>query len=197
MIILDVESKKLSDKPPSAMKDFDFLHCGISVCSYYDTDINYVGVVMDDNREKLEEAVAKTDYVVTFAGRNFDLPMIEYNWNIKIPTAKHYDIQEKVWSSLGLPSVYGPTHRGLSLDAISVATIGRGKSGSGADAPQLFKEMKYGQLIAYNIDDVYLTKDLLFFSMQNGFVIDPRTKNAIKMPLPYAEQMNLVGGVAL
>ena len=66
---------------------------------------------------------------------------------------------EKLISWLDDPSNHGSGM--FSLSSISRATLGKGKTGQGAHAPILYAGGWYDALLAYNLQDVRLTKELL------------------------------------
>lgn len=60
----------------------------------------------------------------------------------------------------------------FSLDGLSEGTFGLHKTGHGANAPILYQELKYDELLDYNLMDVRLTKKLFEFVRQYSFVVD-------------------------
>jgi len=80
-------------------------------------------------------------------------------------------------SKFQCPTLMEATHKrsrgGMKLDDISKATLGGkfGKSGSGADAPKLYKAGKYLDLLSYNLQDVRLTKQICEFAKQNKYLM--------------------------
>lgn len=70
---------------------------------------------------------------------------------------------------------------GLKLDDICKATIGVGKTGNGADAPILYQQGKFDELLGYNFNDVRITRKLYDFIVENRYVFD-KNKNRIRIP---------------
>jgi hypothetical protein len=62
------------------------------------------------------------------------------------------------------------TGRYVSLDSLALATLGHGKSGSGADAPMLWRAGEYDKLLAYCEQDVRLLVELVAFAREHGYV---------------------------
>jgi hypothetical protein len=60
----------------------------------------------------------------------------------------------------------------FSLDGLGEGTIGKRKTGHGAHAPELFRDGKFDELFAYNLNDVRLTRQLFEFIRKYRFVID-------------------------
>lgn len=75
-------------------------------------------------------------------------------------------------------------HNGtMNLDALCKNTIGRGKTGHGADAPKLIRDGKWAEAFQYNINDVKLTWELLKHIKRYGYVVDGN-HNYVKMEMP-------------
>ena len=70
---------------------------------------------------------------------------------------------------LGNRSVHDGT---FSLDGLSEGTLGLKKIGHGAHAPLLYQEGKYAELLAYNLHDVRLTRELFDFMLEYNFLVD-------------------------
>lgn len=110
----------------------------------------------------LEEAGST---LVTFNGKNFDLPLISSLFGRPIHPSIHIDLLEVVSEGDGL--------KGWGLDDVCKRTIGRGKTGHGAYAPTLYRLGRYAELFDYCLQDVYLTRDLFHHIQKRGIVIAP------------------------
>jgi hypothetical protein len=62
--------------------------------------------------------------------------------------------------------------RSCSLNAIALATLKKGKTGSGEHAPMLIRRNKWAEVFAYNLNDVRITYQLFDYARQWGFIID-------------------------
>lgn len=71
----------------------------------------------------------------------------------------------------------------FGLDGLAEGTFGMNKTGHGANAPILFREKRYAELLEYNLQDVRLTRKLFEFISTHGFVVD-RAGHAVKIPRP-------------
>ncbi|GAG98480.1 unnamed protein product, partial [marine sediment metagenome] len=60
----------------------------------------------------------------------------------------------------------------LSLDVVAENTLGRRKTGHGANAPGLIREGKWAEVFEYNLHDVIITYQLLRFIKKYGYAID-------------------------
>ena len=77
----------------------------------------------------------------------------------------------------GQPAQYvqGLTRAGYSLDAIAQANNLGAKTGHGAEAPKLWKQGKYQEVIDYCKNDVLITRRLLDLLESDRVIIDPTT----------------------
>jgi DEAD/DEAH box helicase domain-containing protein len=72
----------------------------------------------------------------------------------------------------------------LKLDTLVRGTLGHAKTADGLQSLEWFKEGKLDLVKDYCIKDVELTRDLLKFALENGFVIYERKDHgAVRVPL--------------
>ena len=107
------------------------------------------------------------DIVVSFNGTGFDIPLLEGVLGTSIKPNAHYDILTHIWNALG-----GKRQKGYGLGVVCERTLGIGKSGNGADAPQLMRAGKWAELFDYCIHDVNLTRELYNHIVDCGWIID-------------------------
>jgi hypothetical protein len=60
----------------------------------------------------------------------------------------------------------------FGLDGLAEGTLHRRKTGHGAHAPMLYRTGNYAELLAYNLQDVRLTKELFNFIRKFGYCVD-------------------------
>jgi DEAD/DEAH box helicase domain-containing protein len=177
-IVVDVEIKKAIGKDGLTWDDTDKLGVSCAVVYEYKTDRFKVFGDRPDELQCLRERILKADRVVSFNGESFDFPVI---WEcpkrgvevyIKPLYIKSTDILREIWGNLGLSlDQFTSAHAGWGLNAVCRMTLGRGKIGSGAGAPLLYKEGHIGELVTYCMDDVALTHDLDAFIRKYGYVV--------------------------
>ena len=166
----------------------DHENMGISCLGLYDKDEDRYSIYDDHMKDNFLSLYYCNPEVllVSFNGLKFDNKVVETNWLQDSPQktsrCKHYDILHEVWRSLGKSSF----HKGVSLGALCENTLFIPKSGSGAFAPQLYKEGRLGELVTYCMHDVWMTKKLFEFILLNGFVMSPEY-GKIRVELPYAQ----------
>ena len=143
--------------------------CGISLAAVWD-DLDHEWCLYG-NRDidalvaKLEEA----DLVVGYNSVGFDHLVLDAVAGRRT-IFEELDLWNVIQASMG-SSRWGPGKG--TLDAVSRRTLGRGKSGSGSDAPALAQEGRWYELANYCMHDVELTKELWQFMERHGYVIDP------------------------
>lgn len=110
--------------------------------------------------------LARFERVVGFNLLRFDYAVLSAYapdlWPLLVP--RTLDLLERVRQGLGYR---------VGLDALCRATLGRGKSGSGAEAPRLWREGEHLRVARYCRDDVRLTRDLYLHGLRHGFIRYP------------------------
>lgn len=157
LCILDIESKQLVD--------FDEPHkAGISCCGVW---ISWRGgpfgmpLVYDDgNSAHFGDLLNAADLVITWNGARYDMPVLDTLWG-PLPEVDHCDLMRDCYEVLG----WRP-----KLEYVAQATLGRGKSGRGDMAPDMYQRGAFGKLHSYCLLDVALTRDLYFFRETYGFL---------------------------
>jgi len=75
----------------------------------------------------------------------------------------------------------------ISLDNLSRATLGMGKSGAGLEAISWWRAGEKDRVKEYCLQDVRLTRDLYEFGRKNGFVLaDTRDKGRVRISVGWA-----------
>lgn len=172
VVIYDLEIKNNIDGREITWDDHDKM--GLSTLVSFDSFDNRFHIYMDDNIQQFIERIigdpeTKTGpYIVTFNGKHFDDKVLHHCTNIEYPTpltdARHIDLLEKIKKVTGGRA---------KLDDVLSETLGPDsvKSGSGAFAPQMWQEKRYGELLDYNLVDTLRTKELFEFIVKNGYAM--------------------------
>jgi hypothetical protein len=169
-LVLDIEIQDAITNPA----DWDNTDkMKIACCVVYSYRENRYHVYGPNDIEYLRNILISADRIVTYNGNKFDLPIIFGLPNRTFPTGlPSYDILAEIWTSLHLdPLTFTDAHKGYSLDRVCKYTLGKGKSGSGAMAPFLFKQGDIWKVIDYCIHDVALTKELYDYIVYNKCII--------------------------
>lgn len=178
-VVLDIEIQD----PIIHQEDWDKTdQIKISCCVLYSYLEGEYHIYGPNDINELRSRLMVADKIITYNGDKFDLPIIFQMPNRTMPEGlKSFDILKNIWISLGLdPTFFTPAHKGYSLNLVAKATIGMGKSGSGANAPFLYKQGNLWKVIDYCMHDVFVTKSLYDFIAVNGYVND-RYGHAIQM----------------
>lgn len=144
----------------------------ISCCCTYSYLEDRYHVYGPTDIEHLRATIACADLVIGYNINKFDIPVIFGLPAREQLTGIHtYDILAEIWKTLGLdPTTFSDAHKGYSLGAVAKATLNKGKTGSGANAPFLWKQGNFWRVIDYCLNDVALTKDLYDTIQKCGFV---------------------------
>lgn len=150
---------------------------GVAVAVAYDPDYDQYRVYDQTEVEPLREMLRSASAIVSWNGWRFDLPVIfghdRDRWESSEDAAQMMKAAKSNDMLLILQDYLGKYTKGLSLGATAERTIGVGKSGEGAMAPELFKAGRIGELVTYCIHDVWLTARLHEFAATYGFLVAP------------------------
>lgn len=102
------------------------------------------------------------DRIITFNGERFDFKVLSAYGDVSALYEKSFDLLAVLQKKLG--------HR-VSLESLSRATLGRGKSGDGKKAVEWLRSgdtEQYAQAVHYCIGDVMLLRDLVRYARDHG-----------------------------
>ena len=129
------------------------------------------------------ERRVKVPVISSGAGDNGNLQFADdREWAVR----RHYDVLEQIWLAKGLdPNRFDfKTHGGVGLDAVCEKNFGFKKTGSGANAPFLWLAGRRGEVVDYCLNDVWLTKRLVYEVIFGGELIDPTSGKALVLKQP-------------
>ena len=170
-LVLDLETQKdfaeVEGRKPELLK--------ISLLGVYSYEANRYDAYMEADLPKLFPRLQDCTLLIGFNIRKFDLAVLQPYSPFPLSSIPLLDIMEEVVKALG--------HR-LSLDSLSKATLGRGKSGHGLEALQWFKEGRFDLIAKYCLDDVKLTKELYEYGKEHGKLFATGRYSADKLIVP-------------
>ena len=178
--VFDIEIAKTIEQTEGGWTGAREGKSGHSCTAVYDSEEDSTRLFGPNQVEALADYLEGPHVIVSFNGIGFDQPAIEGMLGRKLQIREHCDLLQILRQTTG-------SWKGLKLDDLAHATLGRRKSDHGAHAPVIYQEalalMAAGQyeealarfvnLLNYCSLDVILTRDLLRFLQKNGFVVGP------------------------
>jgi hypothetical protein len=185
IVVFDIET---TDLVPKGELTDDVL-CGIqaSVACAFDYMTGEYSVYMQDNMGALWYRLSTANLIVGFNIQKFDLPVLKCQvqndaaqggstpedlkvFDTQLPEfkAKSYDLYLQVKAGANA-DMYD---RGYKCDDVLQSTWGahKAKTGSGADAPRLWKEKRFGDLVSYCLADVHRERLIFERCWTTGFL---------------------------
>ncbi len=150
----------------------------VSVVSAYDYATNQIFSYMENELPHLFKLFETASLIVGYNSQHFDLVVLDQYYVGDLFKFPHFDILDDIKKQAG--------HR-YPLDDLVKATLNKGKTGHGLDAINYFREGRIKELIQYCQDDVMLTKELLDYGIQKGYVYLPTAVSRIKLPVTWAK----------
>lgn len=147
----------------------DHANMGISLIGAWLSWDNSIRIYPQGAFAAFQKAVNEAELIVGFNSLSFDDKLCRAN-GIEIST--DYDLLSEVWAAAGMPRTYtyGQTRAGYKLENLAQANLGRGKSGSGELAPELWQRGKEWEVARYLTDDILITKAIF---QRRQRLIDP------------------------
>lgn len=180
ILVIDIETKNTFHDVGGRenLKDLD-----ISIVGVYSYNEDKYFVYEEGELNELAPKLQKAQLIVTFAGKRFDIPIMEKYFHFSVGNINQYDILEKIEEKLG---------RRIGLNVLAEANLGLKKTGKSIEATYLYSEGKMDELKAYCLNDVKLTKELYDLIKKQGFLWIPQkdSNELIKLEVdpPYESQ---------
>ncbi len=174
-IVIDVEIQNPIESLPNGWNDTDKM--GIACCVIYEFLTDRFKVYGPEDYEAIKERLMKAEVISGFNIWKFDYQVIfQQPGHVRIEELRHKtnDLLVNIWRNLGLRlDCFTGAHKGWSLDNVAKATLGRGKIGNGALAPEWYQAGQIHRVIDYCLDDVSLERDLAIHMRDHKFVLHP------------------------
>lgn len=157
IIVLDLETQK-------SFKDVgrDKLHkLKISVAGLYSYDRDEFFTLEENEILTNEDIFKKAGLIIGFNSDGFDLPVLAPYIFTSIEDLPSLDLMSEIEKVRG--------HR-VTLQSVAEATLKKGKSGSGKEALDLYRDGKMEELKRYCLDDVRITKEVYEYGNKHGKV---------------------------
>jgi len=180
-IVFDIETKNDFASVGGRNNIKDLL---VSVVCIYSYEQDAYSCYEESELPALGEMFQKSELIITFNGKNFDVPVLEKYFKFNLSKIRHYDIFEEIQERLG---------RRMGLDPIAQANLGLKKSSHGLEAIKMFREGRIQELKDYCTQDVKVTKEIYELIKRQQFLWIPNRDNLgpmHKLEIPYQEELS-------
>lgn len=148
---------------------------GVAVAVVYDAQVGDFFTYLEDEVEQLVAHLAASELVVGFNNRRFDNQVLSAYCSTNLERLPNLDLLEEVHNLLGYR---------LSLNGLAEQTLGVSKSSDGLQSLRWYKEGRIDLIRQYCRKDVAITRDLLFFALENGYLLFAnKKKEKVRLPL--------------
>ena len=148
---------------------------GISVGVVWDSQLGDCVTYLEHEVDSLITHLQQLDLVVGFNSRRFDYRVLSGYSSSDFNRLPTLDLLEEVSAHLGYR---------LSLDRLARHTLGAGKSADGLQALLWYKEGKIDLIAKYCRKDVEITRDLLHFALDRGYLLfQNKAGKVVRLPL--------------
>ena len=127
------------------------------VCIYDSADAQYKSFIQKE-LSGLWPILEKADLLIGFNSEHFDIPLLNKYYSGDLSKIRGVDLLKEVKKVLG---------RRIKLDTLAEATLGRKKTGDGAESVRWWRAGEDKKVIDYCIEDVKLTKELYEYALKN------------------------------
>jgi len=159
IVYLDLETQMLAQEV-GGWRNTHLMRVSVAVA--YDSLADKFLCYGEEEIDRLLDLLGRADLVVGFNVKRFDYRVLSAYSGMNLKELNTFDILEDVHHRLGFR---------LSLDHLSVETLGRGKTADGLKAVEWFRSGEMKLLTDYCTEDVAVTRDLFLYGMENGHLI--------------------------
>lgn len=164
-LVFDIETKNTFQDVGAGRTDL----LEVSVVGVYSYNEDKYYCFGEDELDKLGEMLQNAHLIIGFYSKKFDAPVLERYFKFNINSIPHIDILEEIEKRYG---------RRIGLGLLAEANLGVGKSGSGLDAIDYYRNGEIEKLKAYCIQDVRVTKGVYEQMLTKKFLWIPRRDSA-------------------
>lgn len=154
-IVLDIETKNtfrdVGKNDPTALD--------ISLLVIYDYETEKYSTYLQEDFPKLWAILERADVIIGYNSDHFDIPLLNKYYPGDLARIKSIDLLVDIQKSIG---------RRIRLDDVASATLGMGKSGSGLEAIEWWKNGEIDKIQKYCEQDVRVTKDIYEYARKNS-----------------------------
>jgi len=170
--IFDLETKRSAEEVGGWQRADKM---GVSVAVVYDSRLEGFVTYLENEVNRLIEHLTELDLIVGFNNKRFDNQVLSGYTDMRLDALPTIDLLEEISNHLGYR---------LSLDRLAEQTLGTNKSADGLQALRWYKEGKIRQICEYCRMDVAITRDLLFYGLDNGYLLfKNKAGKRVRLPL--------------
>lgn len=172
VLVFDIETQLSADEV-GGWNSIRFMR--VAVASVWDSTTGAMRSFSEAEIDDLIALLQSADLVVGYNLKRFDYEVLRGYTFANLGELPTLDLLIEVQNQLGFR---------LKLDSLTRATLGEHKSADGLQSLQWFREGKLDLVREYCEQDVALTRDLLAFALQNGYVMfERKDAGAMRIPL--------------
>ena len=154
-VVFDIETANwMSD-----IGSYDPADLKIAIVCIHDTETNTYQSFLEPELPQLWKILERTDLLVGYNSDHFDIPLLNKYYPGNLSRIKSLDLMKEIQGAVG---------RRLRLDAIAEGTLGKKKSGDGAQSLKWWRAGEVEKVRAYCIKDVEITKEIFEYALANG-----------------------------
>lgn len=178
-VVFDIETKNffndVGKNDPSLLD--------IALVAIYDSLSDSYFSYLEEELSKLWPIIERANMLIGFNSDHFDIPLLNKYYPGDLTKIKSLDILKEIKDSYG---------RRMRLDQLAEGTLGKNKSGNGADATNWWKSGEVERVRQYCMDDVRITKELYDYALTHNKLIfkEGGALNEIKLDTSEWEKPN-------
>ena len=133
----------------------------IALVCIHDSETGEYKSFLEPELPQLWKILENIDLLVGYNSDHFDIPLLNKYYPGDLTRIKSLDIMKEVQRVVG---------RRLRLDAIADGTLGKKKSGDGAQSIKWWRAGEVDKVRQYCLKDVEITKEIFDYAIKNGNV---------------------------
>lgn len=133
----------------------------IAIVCIHDSETDSYDSFLEPELPRLWKVLEHADLLVGYNSDHFDIPLLNKYYPGDLSRIKSLDLMKEVQNVVG---------RRLRLDAIADGTLGKKKSGDGAQSIKWWRAGEVDKVRQYCLKDVEITKEIFDHALKNGSV---------------------------
>lgn len=157
IITFDIETANwMSDVGTSDPADLT-----IALVCIHDSETGDYKSFLEPELPQLWKILEQTDLLVGYNSNHFDIPLLNKYYPGDLTRIRSLDLMKEVQDVVG---------RRLRLDAVADGTLGKKKSGDGAQSIKWWRAGEVDKVREYCLKDVEITRGIFDYALKNGNV---------------------------